>query len=237
MKSSIECTLNTLLASVLSLNLMLVDGCGNSKSTVKETRIVIGVDQRGGVSIAGRAVDRAKFKAAFENAWALAKVDSRNLDSTKKQATGGIILVLWVDDDVNYEYLYKMMLECQTSAEYRMTFAPRSRFPAPPVDSREPKNMAVPRPGKNELDEVTRMLPVQITVDKEGLRLRIGENERITLNQFKAELTQIKNDPDLPFDRVILGVDRNLRFADLTDVVDAASEAGFSAIGFPSPRE
>src|SRR5262249_12337903 len=98
----------------------------------------------------------------------------------------------------------------------------------------EMRAAASARAEENSLPVGLRTIPILLVANEHGriARAQVGEIQLEGFDALQAELTSILQDPELPFDRANVSVDRNLMSAELKRVMEVIFRSKFVSIQF-----
>jgi biopolymer transport protein ExbD len=199
------------------------------------TRFVLGIKHDGSLTLDGKAVTEAELAREWprlaEQARQKAKTNGKPLDP--KQSLPAVI-VFWAVDETPYSLFHTLASEAQKSGFQQWRFARKSVDPDPSQQDDPPAQESTTRTESepSALPEELLTLPIRLRADREGnlSTVALGEVELQDFKSLRFEISQIRDNPDTPFDRALLKIDPKLAFSELVRVIELLNKYKFTKI-------
>jgi hypothetical protein len=143
------------------------------------------------------------------------------------------LIVIQPDDEAPFSLIEDLVQDCRRSGFSQFAL----KFPSLEVPKDRLAQMRAAelgRPTENDLPDSLRTIPILLVADDRG-RLALAEVGELQLGGFdalQAELTSILQDPERPFDRARIRVDRRLMCSELKRVMEVFLKAKLIKIEF-----
>jgi biopolymer transport protein ExbD len=188
---------------------------------LKEDEITIELVEPDRLLVDGRPVTRdgllPKLEALAERTRRNAQVGELAIDSVDGLPA---VLTFRASAQMPFAALSRIMTSCRDCRFHRF----RLKLAQTKLAERDaaPRIPVIERPNAADLPDTIRRVPILVWSDGKGQigRAEVGENVLDGFSALERELKSIFSDPDLPFDKAKLEVDRNLRYSEVVRLVD-----------------
>jgi biopolymer transport protein ExbD len=223
---------------IILLALAGLPSCGANPPPVTPARkpdpLTLRLAPDGALLLGGEAIDRRDLAKELARLADRLRIDAKLAgEPVTPDRSLSAVMVYQADGKTPFSAVHQLALEAQSAGFRRWSFVLDSE--ASNSAGRRPVGLVparVLRNGNGDLPVELRSIPIRLPADDQGNAVRIGlaEREFPDFDTLEVELASLLNEPENPFDQVILMVDPGLDFAELVHAVNLIASLSIRTI-------